>query len=137
VIGLDTNVLVRYLTQDDPEQSPVANAFVDDALEAGEMLFVSVVVTCELVWVLDAAYGFARREIATALTSLFRARQIELEQGDAQRRALNAYREGPGDYADYAIRETCSTAGCGLVVTFDGGLLGERGFSTPGDDPGR
>jgi predicted nucleic-acid-binding protein len=135
VIGLDTNVLVRYLTQDDPEQSPLANAVIEDALEAGRTLFIPTVVTCELVWVLEVAYGFSRPEIAGVLADLFRARQIELEHGDAQRRALDAYRHGPGDVADYVIRESCSAAGCALVATFDQELLGDPGFHAPGDDP--
>jgi len=137
VIGLDTNVLVRYFTQDDPEQAAIANAFIEDALEAGEPLLVPTIVTCELVWVLDAAYGFARAEIGGVLADLFRTRQIELEDGDTQRRALDAYRTGPGDFADYAIRESGMAAGCDFVATFDRDLLGERGFVEPGAYPSR
>jgi predicted nucleic-acid-binding protein len=135
VIGLDTNVLVRYLVLDDPEQSTLAVAFIEDALEAGEMLLVPTIVTCELVWVLDTAYGFSRGEISTVLADLFRARQIELERGDTQRRSLDAYRAGPGDFADYLIRESSLEAGCEVVATFDPDLTGERGFAPPVTNP--
>ena len=137
MIGLDTNVLVRYLVEDDAPQSEAASGFLEDALEAGEMLFVPTIVTCELVWVLDVAYGFSRREIAGVLAELFRARQVEVERGDLQRRALDAYRAGAGDFADYVIHESCATAGCDLVATFDRDLLGERGFGAPETGPER
>ena len=63
MIGLDTNILVRYLTQDDPGQSRKANAEIEKGLAEGHMFFIADIVLCELVWVLETAYGYDRREI--------------------------------------------------------------------------
>ena len=68
--GLDTNVLVRYLTQDDPEQAAAASRAIEEVVATGEACFVSTVCLCELVWVLDAAYGYGREQIARALRQI-------------------------------------------------------------------
>jgi predicted nucleic-acid-binding protein len=65
--GLDTNILVRYLTQDDSIQSPLATRIVEKRLSAVSPGFLSVVAMVETVWVLDRAYGFAPTEIADAI----------------------------------------------------------------------
>jgi predicted nucleic-acid-binding protein len=67
VIGVDTNVLVRYLTQDDPAQARKVDTFVATAIESGDRLHVDDIVLCELVWVLRAAYRFGKPVIAAAL----------------------------------------------------------------------
>jgi predicted nucleic-acid-binding protein len=91
LIGLDTNVLARYLTEDDPEQSPRAVALVEGALEEGERLFVTQIVLCELVWVLDSVYGYSREEIVSVVRDLLRARQLVIEDLDSARTALDRY----------------------------------------------
>jgi predicted nucleic-acid-binding protein len=78
VTGLDTNVLVRYLVEDDGEQGARAAAFIEGVAARDERLFVSDVVVCELVWVLESAYGFGRRSIGQTLHDLVRARQLKL-----------------------------------------------------------
>ena len=122
MIGLDTNVLVRYLTEDDPEQSPRAVALVEGALEEGERLFVTQIVLCELVWVLDSVYGFSRDEIVSVVRDLLRARQLVIEDLDSARKALDLYAAKGGDFADFLIVERCRAAGCGRVASFDGSL---------------
>lgn len=131
MIGLDTNVLVRYLVEDDPEQSPRAAALVDRAREAGERLFVPQVVLCEVVWVLDSVYRFPRSRITSVLRDLLRARQLLIEDLDTSRRALDRYAEGGGDFADYLILERCRAGGCERVASFDGGLEEEPGVFQP------
>jgi predicted nucleic-acid-binding protein len=116
LIGLDTNVLARYLTEDDPEQSPRAVALVEGALEEGERLFVTQIVLCELVWVLDSVYGYSREEIVSVVRDLLRARQLVIEDLDSARTALDRY------FADFLIVERCRAAGCGRVDLFDGSL---------------
>lgn len=122
MIGLDTNVLVRFLTEDDPEQSPRAVALIEGALEEGERLFVTQIVLCELVWVLDSVYGYPRQEIVAAVSDLLRARQLVIEDLDSARAALDRYAAEGGDFADFLIVERCRAAGCGRVASFDGGL---------------
>ncbi len=131
MIGLDTNVLVRYLVDDDPEQSPRAAALVERALEEGERLFVPQVVLCELVWVLESAYRYSREEIASVLGDLLRTRQLVIEDLDVARKALDRYAERGGDFADYVIVERCRVAGCERVASFDGGLKDEEDVYGP------
>jgi predicted nucleic-acid-binding protein len=116
--GLDTNVLVRYLTQDDAEQSRKANDLIERALEGGERLHVEAIVLCELVWVLRSAYRFERDEVAGALDALI-ASSLSMPERDRLREAAARYRKGPGDFSDYLIALTNLDAGCKTTVTFD------------------
>ena len=80
MIGLDTNVLVRYLTHDDPAQYAKADAFINAATDRGEQFVVNTAVLCELVWVLGTAYGYSREEIARVLEQIFATAQFEIER---------------------------------------------------------
>ena len=131
MIGLDTNVLVRFLVEDDVEQTARAAAFVRKAAAKGEPLFVSDVVLCEVVWVLARAYSFSRDVLAAALRRLLSARQLTFADADVLDRALTSYGSGRGDFADYVIREHAREAGCRSVATFDRALLKEDGFERP------
>lgn len=126
--GLDTNVLVRYLTQDEPRQARRATALVAESVAAGERLFVSVVVLCELVWVLRGAYSLDRPTIAGALERILATAQLEIDQKDLVREALEDYRAGGGDFADYVIGRRGKEAGCEATATFDRRLKGSRLF---------
>lgn len=117
--GLDTNVLVRFLTQDDPRQARRANALVADAMAGGEMLFVSAVVLCELVWVLRGAYSLEKASIVSTLEQLLSTTQLEIDQKDIARQACEDYRNGNGDFADYVIGRRGREAGCERTATFD------------------
>jgi len=128
VIGLDTNVLVRYLVEDDPRQCALATALIDRVVANDETLFVSDVVVCETVWVLSISYRIGRTEIVALLRDLFRARHLEFLATDQLVRALDAYIAGRGDFADYLIREHARAAECESVATFDKVLLKESGF---------
>jgi predicted nucleic-acid-binding protein len=128
MIGVDTNVLVRYLVEDDEEQTKRAEALFRRASAKGETIFVSDVVLCEIVWVLESVYHVRRGEIADLLENLMRAKQVELGQADLAYRALEAYRAGKGDFADYVIRERALAAGCTSLATFEKQLWAEVGF---------
>jgi len=119
MIGLDTNVLVRYLVEDDDPQKRAADRFVEEALNRGESLFVNQVVLCEVVWVLSRAYGFTRREVAEALEMIQCARQFEIEAKDMLVQGLREYRKGKADFADCVIGLKNQAAGCTATVTFD------------------
>ncbi len=131
MIGLDTNVLVRFLVRDDEKQSRRATKLIKGAVERGEQLFISDIVMCETVWVLSAAYRFTRTEIVDALAGLVRARNLVFSSTDRLARALAAYRHGKGDFADYLIRELARAAGADTVATFDRALLKDEGFVSP------
>jgi len=128
VKGLDTNVLVRYLTQDDPAQSRKANAVIAEAVEHGEPSTINAIVLCELTWVLRDAYGFDKATIVTTLQRLLDTAQLVVEHADVMRKALDDYSRGPGDFADYVIGWQNRESGCTETVTFDRALRRSRLF---------
>ena len=119
MIGLDTNVLVRYIMQDDAKQSLKATKIVEalDAVEnSGYVTLVSII---ELVWVLSASYELTRTQVAQALDSLTQAKQIKIESADQVIRALRVFKIGKSDFADCLIERSANSAGCEETVTFD------------------
>jgi predicted nucleic-acid-binding protein len=131
MLALDTNVLVRFLVEDDEAQSARAAKLVSRAIRDGEQLFVADVVLCEVVWVLRASYRFGRAEIAAVLQRLLKAAHLTFSDSDPLKRAADAFVRGKGDFADYVIREQARAAGCERVATFDRALLKEEHFAAP------
>jgi predicted nucleic-acid-binding protein len=129
VIALDTNVLVRFLVEDDETQHRAARNLIARAGRREEALHVSEVTLCETVWVLSAAYGVPRDEIVTIVHRLLHARQLSFRAPDVLADAVDAFALGKGDFADYVIREDARAAGASTVATFDKSLLKEAGFS--------
>lgn len=117
--GLDTNVLVRYLTQDDQAQSRRANALIEDTVARGDRCFINLIVLCELVWVLRGAYGFDKTEVIAVLEKMLATTQFYIEDRDLVRRALENFATGPGDFPDYLLGSKNAQAGCHKTATFD------------------
>jgi predicted nucleic-acid-binding protein len=130
VRGVDANVLVRFLVEDDPKQAARAARLFARATSEGDRLFVPQVVVCELVWVLGYAYGKGRAEIAAGMETLLRARQLAFEEVDQVRAALERFAAGEGDFADWLIWERSRAAGAERVLTFDARLLRSPEFVT-------
>jgi predicted nucleic-acid-binding protein len=127
--GLDTNVLVRFITADDPNQSETARKLVDDLERDGERVHVTVVVLCELAWVLRGRlYGYDRPSIAAAINRLLETRVFAIQDRDVVRRAVADYEDGVADFADYVIGRQNQAAGAEDTVTFDRQLDGAPGF---------
>jgi len=118
MIGLDTNVLVRYVAQDDPKQSPKATRLIE-SLTADAPGFVSVVSVVELVWVLTGCYGSTKGEISEVLETLLRTKEIVVAQADTVWKALRMFQDGKADFADCLIDRTANEAGCSHTATFD------------------
>jgi predicted nucleic-acid-binding protein len=131
VIAADTNVLVRYLVEDDPRQTAEAARLIEEAAEGGEGIFISHIVLCELVWVLSFAYEVRRQEIISILQQLRRSAGIVIESADAFQRALASFESGKGDLADYLIAETAVAHGCSAIATFDRALHADQRFLRP------
>lgn len=108
--GLDTNILVRYLTQDDPVQTGKVNRFMRQAAKEEEMLFINGVVLCELVWVLETAYDFSRKDIIEILEHVIMTRQFEVESHDVVWLAIQDYRKHKADFSDCLIGRKNKTA---------------------------
>src|SRR6266581_2632860 len=119
MIGLDTNILIRYLTQDDPIQSVKANEILERRLTRTNPGFVSVVVMVEAVWVLDRAYGLTGQEIATAVERLLQVEVLVIENEQEVFTAMVALKQRRGSFADALISELGARAGCTRTLTFD------------------
>lgn len=118
MIGLDTNVLVRYLQQDDPAQSARASALIE-SFSSERRGFIASGVLVELVWVLTSRYKINRAAMADILEHLLLAQEIMVEQAPVVWRALHAYRASRADFADCLIERMCHAAGCDYTVTYD------------------
>jgi len=129
VKGVDTNILIRYLTADDPEQSLTARTLLTQDAAESERFHVSAIVLCEVVWVLRTVYRYSRRQIVSALEYLMAVTVLEVQDLELVQRALADYRAGSADFADYLIGWQNQRAGCAETLTFDGALEGARGFT--------
>ena len=128
MIGLDTNVLVRYLTQDDPIQSPKATEIIERRLTEQNPGFVSVVAMVETVWVLDRVYDLADHEIAAAIERMLQADVLVVENEQEVFTATVALKQGHGSFADALIAELGIRAGCASTLTFDHKALRLPGY---------
>jgi len=131
MIGLDTNVLVRYLTQDDPIQSLKATEILEQRLTEENPGFVSIVAMVETVGVLDRAYSLAAHEIAAAVEGMLQADVLVVENEQQVFTAMIALKEGQGSFADAIIAALGAKAGCSCTLTFDHKALRLSGFDLP------
>ena len=127
MIGLDTNVLVRYIAQDDPVQSPKATRLIE-SLTADDPGYVSLVSVVELVWVLTGCYSSSKAEICVVLETLLRTKEIIVENADVVWRALRLFKANNADFSDCLIERSASDAGCGYTATFDQGAVKNCGM---------
>jgi predicted nucleic-acid-binding protein len=119
VIGLDTNVLVRYLTQDDAKQFQEATALLLGLEKRLESAYLSTITLCETVWVLSRAYKIDRQHIVSMFERLLDTGLFVIEDKDAVREAVELYRTGTGDFADYLVGVRSRNAGSVTMATFD------------------
>jgi predicted nucleic-acid-binding protein len=128
--GVDTNLLVRYITDDDPDQAHRVRLLFQEAEERKEHFHVSSIVLCELSWTLRGKpYFFDRATIADVLERIMETSLFEIQDRDLTRRAAADYRQGRADFPDYLIGWQNQSAGCEDTVTFDGKLSGAEGFT--------
>jgi predicted nucleic-acid-binding protein len=118
MIGLDTNVLVRYIMQDDAKQASKATKLIE-GLTAQEPGFITLVSVVELVWVLSSSYDLTRDQVVQAFDVILRSKQLVVDQAEHVVRALRAYGAGNADFADCLIERTAVAAGCAKTMTFD------------------
>ncbi len=116
--ALDTNVLVRYVTQDDKKQSAAASRFIEEELSASRPGFVSLVTLLETVWVLESRYGVERPNLCDLLDDLVSTASLEVQEAPAVRQAVALYRKGRVDLHD-ALISSLAAARSAQVVTFD------------------
>lgn len=119
MIGLDTNILIRYLVQDEPIQSKKAVSEIEKGLSSGCTFFIADIVLCELVWVLETAYGYERPKISMVLDRILRTKQFQFTDKDVLWQSLNDYKNKKGDFSDHLIGWSGRRAGCRETLTFD------------------
>jgi predicted nucleic-acid-binding protein len=118
VIGLDTNVLVRYITQDDDKQAELANSLIE-SLDDASPGFVTLVTVVELSWVLESAYNFTRQQFAEMMQALMTVDTIKLDRAAVVASAVRVYAASRADFSDCLIERLSSSAGCERTMTFD------------------
>jgi predicted nucleic-acid-binding protein len=128
MIGLDTNVLVRYIMQDDSKQSPLATRLVE-SLTAESPGFVPLVAIVELAWVLSSAYDLSRSQLVEAFEALLRTQELVVERGDTVWKGLRLLQRSGGDFADCLIACSAEAAGCAKTLTFDRGAAKNGGMT--------
>ena len=131
MIGLDTNVLVRYIMQDDARQSPLATRLVE-SMSAQAPGFVPLVAVVELGWVLSSAYGLDRTQLVQAFEGLLRTKEIVVERAETVWKALRVFAIGNADFADCLIERSAAAAGCERTMTFDRGAVKGCGMTLAG-----
>jgi predicted nucleic-acid-binding protein len=129
MIGIDTNVLVRHIVQDDEEQAALARELIEEQCSPTEQAHLPLVVLCELAWVLGAAYGYRRDQIALALRQVLVTDCFDIERHDLAWAALRDYASGGAGFADRVIAHLNHARGAKQTFTFDRKAAKGEGFS--------
>lgn len=119
MIALDTNILVRLITRDDEKQYAQAVQAIEEALEAAEVILISDVVVCELLWVLGRAFSVPRNKLLDLVEGLLNRDGFLLESRESIEDALTECQAGKGDFADYLIAAKTRRLGARHLITFD------------------
>jgi predicted nucleic-acid-binding protein len=127
LIAIDTNVLVRLLTGDDPEQSRLAQALVADAEANGLDIHLDEIVLAETAWVLHSSFGVDKAELVTALDGLLDTKAFSFANRSHVAGAVRAYERGGANFADCLIVARNAAAGCTQTFTFDAGMRRLKG----------
>jgi predicted nucleic-acid-binding protein len=131
MIGLDTNILVRFITQDDARQSAIVSELFANRLTVGDPGFVNNVVMVETAWVLERRYGFSGKDIAAAIERVLQTETLVVENEQTVFAAMIALRDGQGTFSDALIGALNAQAGCRVTVTFDRRAARLAGFAPP------
>lgn len=128
MIGLDTNVLVRFLVKDDQAQFARAQKLIKREASEGEAVSISLLVLLETEWVLRSRYGLGKNEIAGALSGLLDSTEVRVEDEATVERALFVWKDSAAEFADCLIGENYRELGCRATASFDGRALRLPGF---------
>ena len=128
MLGVDTNVLVRYLTRDDKSQYEKARRLIDREVAKGEPVLVSLLVLLETEWVLRSRYELAKADIVTAFSALLDTADLAFEDEPSVENAVYSWKDSAADFADCLIEARNRRLGCRATATFDGRALKLSGF---------
>jgi predicted nucleic-acid-binding protein len=125
--AIDTNVLVRFLVNDDAKQAQLVRNYFANAAQAREVFFVPALVVLETIWVLESAYDIGRDDLVSTLADLLLFPVLEFENRTVLQAVLSKARSNNNDLSDLLISESARHAGCGSTLTFD-----KKAAKTPG-----
>ena len=128
MLGIDTNVLVRFLVRDDEAQFAKARSLVSREVAGGRRVFVSQLVLLETEWVLRSRYSLTKNEIVAAISGLLDATDVQFEDEPAIEAALFVWRDNAADFADCLIGARNKRLGCRATATFDARAAKLAGF---------
>jgi predicted nucleic-acid-binding protein len=128
MIGLDTNVIVRYVMQDDPKQSQKATRLIE-ALSSETPGFVPLVAVVEIAWVLTSCYDLKREQVAEAMGGILRSKEFVVDRAEQVAQALRVYKTGSADFADCLIERGSTSAGCERTMTLDASAAKSAGMT--------
>ncbi|GJL62465.1 MAG: PIN domain-containing protein [Nitrospirales bacterium] len=117
--GIDTDSLIRYLVQDEPVQAKAATHLIEKKCRREDPGFLNHLVLCETTWVLDGCYDQGKESIMRTIEQLLRVAQLRVESSHVVWKALEDYRKGPADFADYLLSRINEAQGCLTTATFD------------------
>lgn len=133
MIGLDTNVLVRYITQDDPVQADMVNQLIEQELTESSPGVISHIVLCEVVWVLSRAYNYSRQQVGEVIQAVLTCREFSVESADVAILAWQDYIQGNADFSDYLLGRVHQRLGAVYTLTFDRKAASSKQFKLLGD----
>lgn len=128
MIGLDTNVIVRYVTQDDARQAAAASRLFERILTVERPGFVGLITLCEVAWVLADCYEADKPRIAAVIEGLLGTRQLMVEEAEIVWKAMRAWEKSSADFSDVLVGQILAARGCEKVVTFDRAAAKLPGF---------
>ena len=130
-IGIDTNVLARYILQDDEQQADIASNFLE-SLNAHKQGVITVIVLVELVWLLKQGYKQPKETIVQVLSMLLTIDTLKIENKEQVLKALDTYKNSSADFSDALITMLNHDSGCIFTVTFDKGAVKKTGMKLLG-----
>lgn len=119
MLGIDTNILVRFLVQDDEAQFEKARKLIKREVAAGRRVFVNQLVLMETEWVLRSRYSVSKLQIIKAISGLLDATDVQFEDEPAIEEAIFIWKESTADFADCLIGAKNRRLGCRATATFD------------------
>ena len=131
MIGLDTNILVRYLAQDDEKQSAIVTKLIENEYDIEGFCFINHIVLCELIWVLQRSYRVKKPQIIEIIKLLLHTTQFTFQSPDIVWKALKSYRNGSADFSDYLTSVINKAQGCEYTLSFDKKALKGENFISP------
>jgi predicted nucleic-acid-binding protein len=132
MIGVDTNILVRYFTQDDPAQAQIVEKIIENYATSPNSLFINNIVMCELVWVLERGYKYSKEQVGIVINQMLSTEEFAFEKQELLWLALREYVQNKSDYSDALIGLINKYSGCHKTLTFDQGAAKTDNFKLAG-----